>query len=152
MLPANTKALIVYLSFKILDEEKRQTIQGLPELGQQSPEHLHGLVHFFLRNDIRRQETQHRIVRAVDQQALADRVQHQLLAGNVQFHTEHQAEPAHLFDDPVLACELVQLDMKVPADALDRRQQLVEDVQELERDAARQDIASERASVHSGFD
>ena len=51
------------------------------------------------------------------------------LPGIVQFHPQHQPETAHLFDEGVLARQLVELNVEISAHALNRGQQLVENVQ-----------------------
>ncbi len=60
---------------------------------------VHRAIHILFRQDIRRQRPQHLIVRAVDQQALLHRVEHDLLARELEFHSDHQAVPAHFLDE-----------------------------------------------------
>ena len=50
-----------------------------------------GAIHVLLREDIRRQEAQNRVVRAVEQQPFLHAIEHQLLARKIEFHANHQA-------------------------------------------------------------
>ena len=121
-------------------------------LRQDPAQRLHSLIDFLLRNDVRRQEAKHGIVRAVDQQPLRHRVQHRLFAGHMQLHAEHQAESADFFDARVLARQFVQLHVKVAAHALNGGQQFIQNVAEFQGDAAGQRAAAERRTVHARLD
>jgi len=67
------------------------------DLHQQLFQDTHGAVHFFFSRDVRWQEAQHRVVRAIEEQALLDSVQDQLLAKIVQL----AATPVKVEDDPL---------------------------------------------------
>src|SRR5579871_1856387 len=91
-------------------------------------------------------------MRAIEKQAPLNAIQDKLLAGDGQFHTDHQAEAAHLFDEGELPRQIRELRAEISAHPLDGRQQLFENVEELQSHAARQSAATEGAAVHARLD
>src|ERR1019366_2392816 len=75
-----------------------------------------------------------------------------LLAGNVQFHAQHQANTADLLDTRVLAGQLVEFQVEVAAHALDGGHQFVQNVAEFQGHAAGQRATTESGPVHARLD
>ena len=76
-----------------------------------------GLVHVCFRDDVGRQEAQHRIVRAVHQQAVLHGPIHNLFAGNGEFHADHQSVAPHFLMKPKRSRKFPQLRAEVIAHA-----------------------------------
>src|ERR1022692_3004526 len=112
-------------------------------------EDFHGGVHVSLGDDVGRKEAQHRLVRAVDQQAVRHGVQHHLLAGDFHLDADHEAEAAHFLYESVLARQFVEHHVQIAAHLLDGGQQPFQNVEEFERHAAGQRAAAEGRAVHA---
>src|ERR1700691_1402565 len=89
---------------------------------------------------------------AVDEQSLLNGIQNELLAGEAQLHTDHEALAANLANEGKLPLEVLQLRAEVAAHFFDVRQKPVEDIHELDGDAASQRSAAEGRTVHAGAD
>ena len=72
-----------------------------------------------------------------------------LFAGDVQFHADHQAKTAHLFDEREMPAEFPQFLPEAPAHVVDLSHQFVQDFEELEGHAASQRSPAKGGSVHS---
>src|SRR5581483_12462896 len=110
---------------------------------EQPLQNIHGAVHFFFRHDVRRQETEHGVVCAIEQQPFLNSIKHNLLARHGQLHPHHESEAAHFLNEGELACKIVQLSVEVAAYPLDGRQEFIEDIEKFESHTARQRTASE---------
>src|SRR6185437_11580881 len=81
-------------------------------------ERLDHLVHMLLLDDVRRQEAQHRIVRAIDQNALREQVGYNRLReiGRVQLDREHHADTADCLYGRMLTLQALQSTEEISTD------------------------------------
>ena len=80
---------------------------------------------------------------AIDQQPLLQGIQDNLLAGETQFHADHEALAADLADKGKPLLQILKLGAEVPAHLVDVGQKPVENIHELDGDAASQRSAAE---------
>src|ERR1700687_407110 len=85
-------------------------------------------IDFFLGDDVRRQESQHRIVGTVQQQPVLHRIQHNLLARNTQLHADHKTLATYLFDEREVFLQIFELPAEVAAHLANVRQQSIQNV------------------------
>ena len=91
-------------------------------------------------------------MRAVEQDALFDALHDVVFAGMVEFDADHEAVAAHLFDELVAGLEIAESGAEVLADAVDLREEFIEDIEEFEGDGRGEDVAAEGGAVHAGLD
>src|SRR5262245_46758252 len=105
-------------------------------------------------DDVRRQEAQHGVVRAVHQEASLHHFRHHAFAVERQLGADHQSEPARLFDQSGLAAlQSAQLLSEVIADLRHALQQILlfEHPHKFEAQPAGERAAAESRTVVSGL-
>src|ERR1019366_1705104 len=98
-------------------------------------------------DDIGRQRAQRAVMRAINQDALFQAIQYDLLAGKLQLHADHQAHAADFLDKRVAPGKLREPHPEIAADPGDVRQKPVEDIEKLQADAADQGASPESGPV-----
>src|SRR4051812_320816 len=66
---------------------------------QDRAQRAHEFINLFSRDDERRQESQHRVMRAVDDESAIKQLFDVILAGNREIHGQHQAASPHFLHD-----------------------------------------------------
>src|SRR5207249_9670649 len=110
------------------------------------------LVHVMPLDNERRQKPQDFLLSAVEQEARLERPLHYRLAGDSKLGGDHQSLASHLADDPQLALQLFQLLAKIDADLAHAVEEAgpLDDLEELQGEAALQRSAAERGAMHPG--
>ena len=88
-------------------------------------------------------------MRAIDQQTARLRIQHHLLAWNLEVQANHQAMAPDFANETMLTAQIPQALAKIIAGAPDRRQQLIQNVEKLERHTAGECAPAERGPATS---
>ena len=110
------------------------------------------LIHMLLLCNVRRQETQHRIVRAVDQNALREQLADDGLrsVGRVEVNRQHQSHAANFFYRAAIRFYFLQLVEEIRAQLRYMPAQFIELLQKLNRNSASERSAAKRGSVQAG--
>src|SRR5579859_6220871 len=124
----------------------------LPLLSQQLLQHANAFIHVLLLHQERRQEAHHRVLRAVEQNALGKRRIHNRTRGDVELNSLNESAPAHSLRSPALLHNFLQLLLQIAANLVHVLQQLLffDDRKKLQRDAARQGTTAERCPMLPG--
>src|SRR4051794_11120976 len=87
------------------------------------------------RQNVGRQEAQDRVVSTVEEKTVLHPIQHKLLAGEIDFHSNHEARTSDLPNKRKLTHQFRQAHPEVTAHRIDGGQQLIQNVEELQRNA-----------------
>src|SRR5947208_16059775 len=122
------------------------------ESRENRPQGRDELVHVLPLDNEWRQKTQDFLLSAVEQEACLERLPPHRLAGQSEPGGHHQSLAAHFADDPQLALQPFQLLAKIDADLAHVVEEAgpLDDLEELQGEAALQRSAAERSPVHPG--
>src|ERR1700674_187661 len=122
---------------------------GVLELSQQLLEHSHALVHVLFLEQEWREESEHRVLGAVEEYALRESLFHDGARGNVELQALYQAAAANFASYGIAFHQRFQLLLQIRADADNMLQQVLffDDGQILECDPARQWASAESGSM-----